>query len=154
VSPSPDEPAPDVPVARYSIAQDPFGRDVVRPRQFWIGVAAAALIGALGGFGLSALVLGQTNQGPRGDQGPVGPRGHAGLNGEPGRPGKTGPRGPAAPPVKNETVVKAVKSDPAAVATLIQPALIPDPAQLCRDLKATKPLAKTRLTCPLPTAAP
>jgi hypothetical protein len=126
----------------------------VRPRTFWIGVAAAAVIGALCGFGLSVLVLGATKQGPRGEQGPVGPRGHAGLNGAPGRPGKTGPRGPAAPPVKNETVVRAVKSDPGAVAVLIQPALSPDPAQLCRDLKATKPLAKTRLSCPLPTAGP
>jgi hypothetical protein len=150
VSTTPDEPTPDAPIARYSIAEDPFGRDVVRPRQFWIAIVAATLLGAALGLGLSVIVLGSTKEGPRGEQGPVGPRGHAGLNGEPGRPGKTGPRGPAAPPVKNETVVKAVKSDPAAVAKLLQPALIPDPAQLCRDLKATKPLAKTKLSCPLP----
>jgi hypothetical protein len=147
------EPPPDTPIAQYSIAQDPFGRDVVHRRTLWIAVVAAAVIGALGGMGLSVLVLGQTERGPRGDQGAAGPRGHAGLNGAPGPPGKIGPKGKDAPPVKNETVVKAVKSDPSAVATLVQPALNPDPAQLCRDLKALKPLARTKLSCPLPTPA-
>lgn len=147
------EPPADAPVARYSISTDPFGRDVVRPRQFWIAIVAATLIGAVGGLGLSYAVIGQTKAGPRGDQGAAGPRGHAGLNGAPGPPGKTGPKGKDAPPVKNETVVKAVKADPGAVATLVQPALDPDPAQLCRDLKALKPLAKTKLSCPLPTPA-
>ena len=110
-------------------------------RGFWVALLAAAALGAAGGLALSALVLGTARHGP------AGPPGRPGIAGAPGPIGPPGRRGASGPPVNNAAVVKAISRNPARVARAIRPHLTPDPATICRDLKAAKALAHTTLPC-------
>jgi hypothetical protein len=123
---------------------DPF-----RDPTFWIAVVVAALLGAGGGFALSEAAIGHP---ARGATGPAGPQGRAGLAGAPGPPGPTGKPGKAglpgkSPKIDNAAVVKAIGTDPGAVAKTLQPGLKPDPQSLCKALKSSKALKGTTLPC-------
>jgi hypothetical protein len=128
---------------------EPRWFDAFRDPAFWVAIIVAALLGAGGGFGLATAFIGSPKPGPAG---PPGPQGRPGFAGAPGVPGATGKLGkPGAPgrsaKVDSAAVLKAIDKDPEAVAKRIQPALSPDPASLCTELKRTKALRGAALTC-------
>ncbi len=119
--------------------QRPAG--TVTRRTFWTALVIVALLAAAGGLGLSALVLGKSREGRAGPPGPTGARGPAGATGPAGRPGPAG----KSPALNSAAIVRAIQSDPSAVAAAIQPHLTPNPQTLCTDLKRV-PLAVARRT--------